>query len=115
MGRSSHLGSQYHLAEQLPIFKGKGIPQQKAKMAMALQGKNKQYLWSKIQPRHFQSTAQYVGFSSEKAGNLLQEMAMQTAAVIHNVEQRLPSDFPSHISDAIFEGLEKQAGKILSH
>ena len=42
-------------------------------------------------------------------------MAMQTAAVIHNVEQRLPSDFPSHISDAIFEGLEKQAGKILAH
>jgi hypothetical protein len=32
---------------------------------------------------------------------------------IHNVEQRLPPDFSSHISDAIFEGLEKQAGKIL--
>ena len=105
----------YDVMSAYPIFKGKGIPPQKAKMAMALQGKNKQYLWSKIQPRHFQSTAQYVGFSSEQAGNLLQEMAMQTAAVIHNVEQRLPSDFPSHISDAIFEGLEKQAGKILSH
>jgi aconitase A len=72
-------------------------------------------LWSKIQPRHFQSTAQHVGFSSEQAGLLLQEMAMQTARVIHNVEQELPPNFPSHISGAIFEGLEKQAGKILAH
>ena len=42
-------------------------------------------------------------------------MAMQTAEVIHNVEQRLQPDFPSHIRDAIFEGLEKQASKILAH
>ena len=105
----------YDVISTYPIFKSKGIPPQKAKMAMALQGKNKQYLWSKIQPRHFQSTAQHVGFSSEQAELLLQEMAMQTARVIHNVEQELPPNFPSHISGAIFEGLEKQAGKILAH
>lgn len=105
----------YDVISAYPIFKSKGIPPQKAKMAMALQGKNKQYLWSKIQPRHFQSTAQHVGFSSEQAELLLQEMAMQTARVIHNVEQELPPNFPSHISGAIFEGLEKQAGKILAH
>lgn len=105
----------YDVISAYPIFKSKGIPPQKAKMAMALQGKNKQYLWSKIQSRHFQSTAQHVGFSSEQAGLLLQEMAMQTAGVIHSVRQQLPPNFPSHISDAIFEGLEKQAGKILAY
>ena len=104
----------YDVMSAYPIFKGKGIPPQKAKIAMALQGKNKQYLWSKIQPRHFQSTAQYVGFSSEQTGKLLHEMAMQTTNVIHNVEQQLPPEFPSHISDAIFEGLKKQAEKILA-
>ena len=45
----------------------------------------------------------------------MSKLNLQTADVIHNVEQRLPPDFPSHIRDAIFEGLEKQAGKILSH
>ena len=105
----------YDVISAYPIFKAKGIAPQKAKLAMALQGKNKQYLWSKIQPRHFQSTAQHVGFSSEQAELLLQEMAMQTARVIHNVEQELPPNFPSHISGAIFDGLEKQAGKILAH
>ena len=105
----------YDVISVYPIFKAKGIAPQKAKLAMALQGKNKQYLWSKIQPRHFQSTAQHVGFSSEQAGLLLQEMAMQTAGVIHSVGQQLPPNFPSHISDSIFEGLEKQASKIFAH
>jgi serine/threonine-protein kinase HipA len=99
----------YDVISAYPIFKSKGIPPQKAKMAMALQGKNKQYLWSKIQPRHFQSTAQHVGFSSEQAEYLLQEMVMKTTSVIREVEQQLSTDFPSHISDSIFEGLEKQA------
>ena len=105
----------YDVISAYPIFKAKGIAPQKAKLAMALQGKNKQYLWSKIQPRHFQSTAQYVGFSSEQAGYFLQEMAMKTTAVIHQVEQQLSPDFPPHISDAIFEGMEKQANKVISH
>ena len=42
-------------------------------------------------------------------------MVMKTTAVIHQVEQQLSPDFPPHISDAIFEGMEKQANKVISH
>ncbi len=102
----------YDIMSAYPIFRGKGIPPQKAKMAMALQGKNRQYFWSKIQPRHFLSTARHIGFSLDQTENFILNMGKQTATVIREVERLLPVGFPPHISDAILEGLEKQAGKL---
>ncbi len=103
----------YDVMSAFPIFKSGGIAAQKAKMGMALQGKNRQYHFVKIQPRHFISTAVHVGFSQDAAAQLMLDMATKTAAVVATVAAELPAGFPEHISNAIFDGLSSQAAKIL--
>ncbi|MCE9934796.1 type II toxin-antitoxin system HipA family toxin [Aeromonas caviae] len=103
----------YDVMSAFPIFKSGGIAAQKAKMGMALQGKNRQYHFVKIQPRHFISTAAHVGFSQDAAAQLMLDMATKTAAVVATVAAELPAGFPEHISNAIFDGLSSQAAKIL--
>ncbi|MDC9581915.1 type II toxin-antitoxin system HipA family toxin [Xenorhabdus sp. PR6a] len=102
----------YDILSAYPLFHARGIPQQKAKMAMALQGKNRQYNWAKILPRHFLSTANRVGISPALATKLVTEMGQQASDIIQNVATQLPDNFPSHISDSIFEGITKQASKL---
>jgi serine/threonine-protein kinase HipA len=103
----------YDVMSAFPIFKSGGIAAQKAKMGMALQGKNRQYHFVKIQPRHFISTAAHVGFSQDAAAQLMLDMATKTAAMVATVAAELPAGFPEHISNAIFDGLSSQAAKIL--
>lgn len=103
----------YDVMSAFPIFETGGIPRKKAKMAMALQGKNRQYHFAMIQPRHFISTSAHVGFSQNLASKLMQEMAARTEEVIATVAAELPIDFPEHISSAIFNGLSSQAARII--
>ena len=103
----------YDILSAYPIFGPKGISAQKAKMAMALQGKNRQYHWAQIQPRHFPATAERVGFSAMRAKKMMVEMGSMTNAVIERVHQSLPVDFPTHISEAVFNGMVKQAERLI--
>ncbi len=103
----------YDVMSAFPIFKSGGIAAQKAKMGMALQGKNRQYRFAMIQPRHFISTAAHVGFPPDTAAQLMLDMATKTEEVVATVAAELPAGFPEHISSAIFEGLSSQAAKIL--
>ena len=102
----------YDVISAFPLFEAGGIPAKKAKMAMALQGKNKQYHFAMIQPRHFISTAAYAGFSQTVAQRLMEEMAARTGDVIATVTAELPANFPEKISSAIFKGLASQAARI---
>jgi serine/threonine-protein kinase HipA len=99
----------YDIISAYPLMASKMLPKQKAKMAMALTGKNRHYHWMQIQPRHFMTMAKKVGFSSEKVQHMMAEMKQQTSSIINKVSAELPSDFPQPISDAIFEGLLRQA------
>jgi serine/threonine-protein kinase HipA len=82
------------------------LPSQKIKMAMALKGTSgNHYLWSKIQPRHFLVTAKLIDFSVTKAEQILQEMLRSTEDIANQVSQKLPVDFPDHISSAILAGM----------
>ncbi|MEE9684823.1 HipA domain-containing protein [Lelliottia amnigena] len=103
----------YDILSAYPVFGPKGISAQKAKMAMALQGKNRQYHWAQIQPRHFPATAERVGFSALRAKKMMIEMGNATEEVIERVRQSLPIDFPTHISEAIFNGMAKQAERLI--
>lgn len=103
----------YDILSAFPILGARGISAQKAKMAMALQGKNRQYHWAQIQPRHFPATAERVGFSAARARAMMTEMASMTPEVIDRVSAQLPADFPAHIREAIFRGMERQAEKLL--
>lgn len=81
------------------------------KLAMALLGKNRHYEMQSIQRRHFNSTAQTVGFAST-AEPIIEALLARTPAAIAEVQAELPQDFSSHVADAILGGLE-QAAKTL--
>ncbi|WP_318460933.1 type II toxin-antitoxin system HipA family toxin [Photobacterium leiognathi] len=103
----------YDIISAYPLMDSNSIPKQKAKMAMALTGTKKYYKWQTIQPRHFLSTAKAVGFSTQRANELMSEMKTQAPSVIEKVRQQLPNDFPTEISESIFNGVLKQAGRLV--
>ncbi|GAD31411.1 serine/threonine-protein kinase HipA [Photobacterium leiognathi lrivu.4.1] len=103
----------YDIISAYPLMESNSIPKQKAKMAMALTGTKKYYKWQTIQPRHFLSTAKAVGFSTQRANELMSEMKSQAPSVIEKVRQQLPNDFPTEISESIFNGVLKQAGRLV--
>ena len=111
-GSAYRMAPLYDVISAYPLIARGNIPAEKARMAMSLKGRNRHYHWARIQPRHFLSTAQQVGFSTKKASTLMQEMALQTEPVIRQVQSILPKNFPSHISQPVFEGLRKQARKL---
>lgn len=104
----------YDVLSAYPLMAANTLPAVKAKMAMALQGKNRHYHWQRIEPRHFISTAKWVGFSEQRAQTLLVELAEATAGVIRKVEQQLPGGFPELIADSIFKGMQGRANLILN-
>ncbi|WP_430458073.1 type II toxin-antitoxin system HipA family toxin [Rheinheimera sp.] len=111
-GSSYRLTPIYDVLSAFPLFASGGIQEKKAKMAMALEGKNRQYHVSMIQPRHFISTAEKVGFSVPKTIEMMQQMADAAEQVVTRVRANLPAGFPESISNAIFDGLNGQADKI---
>ena len=112
-GSSYRMTPLYDVISAHPLFVSGSIQEKKAKMAMALQGKNRHYHYTMIQPRHFISTAAHVGFSVQRAAEIMRDMARNTEHVIRQVASQLPANFPEHISSAIFAGLSQQADKIL--
>jgi serine/threonine-protein kinase HipA len=95
----------YDVMSVYPMMRTNTIPRQKAKMAMALRGSKNYYQWAILQPRHFISTAQAIGFSSQSAAIILQDMCDRTAAVVTQIATRLPPGFPTYVSEPIFQGM----------
>ncbi|RJT45173.1 type II toxin-antitoxin system HipA family toxin [Rahnella woolbedingensis] len=102
----------YDVMSAFPLMNPQGIPVKKAKMAMAVLGKNRHFHWDRILPRHFVSTAQRVEYSKENVSVMMTEMKEKTEQVIADVEAIIPANFPAKISDAIFEGLRRQAARL---
>lgn len=88
------------------------IPAKRARMAMAVTGKNRHFHWATIQPRHFESTAQKAGYSQDKAAELMADFKAGADAVLTKVSGSLPANFPAHISDPIFDGIRRQTNKL---
>ena len=117
----THLaGGHYHatpiydvLSAHPVIGKGKNkIPQQKAKLAMAVRGSTNYYLIDKIQRRHWIAQAQQVGFGAEAAEQLIKEIIESTGAVIDEVSKLLPDNFPMDLAEAVFRGMKKHCAKL---
>lgn len=76
-------------------------------LALALLGKNRHCQISRIQRRHFNSTAQKVGHVS--AEPIIEELLERTPTVIAQVQSELPPHFSSRVADAVRGGLERAA------
>jgi serine/threonine-protein kinase HipA len=82
------------------------------KLAMALLGKNRHYEMHSIVRRHFNSTAQKVGFG-EDAEAVVQNILAKTPGVIAQVQALLPRGFSARVADTVLGGLA-QAAKALA-
>lgn len=81
------------------------------KLAMILLGKSRHCKMHGIQRRHFNSTAQKVGYAPT-AEPIIEELLARTPAVIAEMQADLPQDFSPRVADSILGGLE-QAAKAL--
>lgn len=80
----------------------------KAKMAMAVLGKNKHYLFKDIQRRHFNNmTAKY--FERVNAEDVIGRVLEGTPRVIDTMANKLPKGFPNWIAETVFNGLRSSA------
>ncbi len=84
---------------------------QKINMAMALNGKNKHYTWNEIMPRHWFDEARKIGFPESEMQAIIDNSLNSINSVIDDVISRLPVGFPEDISNPIFDGIKKAAGK----
>lgn len=103
----------YDIVSAFPIL-GTGANQlapTKAKVAMAVTGKNRHYEWANIQSRHWLSTAAAVGLAATARTDILQ-LAQQVPRALEAVGDRLPRTFPGQIADAIFTGLRRSADRL---
>lgn len=83
----------------------------KAKLAMALLGKNKHYYFKDVQRRHFNSTAAKC-FQRTDAEDLIEQVLERTTTAINNVAKKLPKGFPEKVAESIFQGLRKSAEQL---
>lgn len=83
----------------------------KAKLAMALWGKNKHYRFSDVQRRHFNSTAAKC-FLRADAEDVIERVLARMPGAVEAVAARLPSGFPDRIAATIFVGIERSAKQL---
>ena len=77
----------------------------KAKLAMAVLGKNKHYLFKDTQRRHFNNMAGKY-FDRADAEDVIGRVLEATPIAIESMFSKLPKGFPNWIADSIFNGLE---------
>ncbi|MQA22097.1 type II toxin-antitoxin system HipA family toxin [Rugamonas rivuli] len=103
----------YDVMSLWPI-EGKGPNQyslHKARMAMALMGKNKHYRFADIQRRHFNSTAARC-FRRADAEDVIERVLARTSGAIDAVAARLPSGFPERVAATIFASVTRSARQL---
>ncbi|MET0320102.1 MAG: HipA domain-containing protein [Duganella sp.] len=76
----------------------------KARLAMALLGKNKHYRFADVQCQHFNSMAAR-WFLGTDAEDVIERVLARTDGAIEAVAARLPAGFPQRVADAIFAGI----------
>ena len=103
----------YDIMSAYPLITKKQLQKQKIKMAMALKGENNHYHWYGVQRRHFIGAAKAANFSTEKAETILNEMLDKVEEVIEEVSVQLPSAFPKHISQPIFNGMKLMKQRLI--
>ncbi|QOL26241.1 type II toxin-antitoxin system HipA family toxin [Thalassotalea sp. LPB0316] len=103
----------YDILSAYPMMSKSTLQSQKIKMAMSLKGKNTHFKWSRIQPRHFVSTAAHFKYPVEKAAQHYEYFIDNVEHAITEVENKIPANFPEYVATTIFAGLRAQSTKKL--
>jgi serine/threonine-protein kinase HipA len=81
------------------------------KLAMAVRTKNAHYRMAEIQRRHWNEVAKANAMGPDFE-SVIQKVLESTPEVIEAVSSELPQEFPSVVSDRIFEGLIRQTKRL---
>ncbi|MGU7768863.1 type II toxin-antitoxin system HipA family toxin [Burkholderia sp. MR1-5-21] len=85
---------------------------QRARLAMAVRGKNRHYAIHEIQQRHWVAQGLRAGLPEDDVRAAMAAVAGRTDAVIGDVSATLPADYPADVADAIFEGMRQQSRRL---
>lgn len=102
----------YDVLSAYPIVARRQLEPRKVKMSMAAVSKNRHYRWHDIEPRHLRSTAEHAGVPRADIDKVLHDLTAHGEQAIETVRERLPSDFPRAVSDAILDGVGKALARI---
>jgi serine/threonine-protein kinase HipA len=103
----------YDVMSIWPI-EGRGASQyslHKAKLAMAVWGKNKHYRYPDVQRRHFNNTAARYFLRSD-AEIIIEGVLERVDGAVDAVAARLPAGFPERVAASIFDGLARSARQL---
>ena len=84
---------------------------QKVRMAMAVSGQNRHYVWSEIRYRHWVETASRCKFGGN-IEDLIDEIIASVPKALASVQDEIPAGFPLHVADSIFEGMRNSAQRL---
>jgi len=87
------------------------ISPENLKMAMAVTGENRHYEWSKIQKRHWLTTAEKCG-AALPAKDAIAEILERLPSAIREVSASLPDNFPDSIATPVFKGVLTAAERL---
>lgn len=105
----------YDVISAYPLMRQGSMAAERAKMAMALRGRNRHYRWARMAPRHFPSTATQIDYSADRVIALMEEIAGDAERVVDDIAAGLPTDFQAATSDPILEGVLQQASRLAAY
>jgi serine/threonine-protein kinase HipA len=112
-GGSYRMTPLYDVLSAWPII-GNGpnqVSPRRAKLAMALRGKNAHYHLHEIHTRHWQALAQQSGVPG--AFDQMVALVLQVPDALERVATQLPAGFPEPVLTAIRRGMLAQAEKFI--
>jgi serine/threonine-protein kinase HipA len=103
------LTPRYDVLSAYPVMgkKAGNIQPQKARMAMAVWGKNRHYRWAEIRRQHFLITAS--DCKLPQAHKIIEDLIERTGPAIDQAGKEIPRGFPMQVAESIFDGLRKAA------
>jgi serine/threonine-protein kinase HipA len=105
----------YDVLSAHPII-GTGVNKvapQRAKLAMAVRGKQNHYHLHRIERRHWLSHAKQVGLGTAAADEAIEDVLSSVDSVVASISKQLSSGYPADLVEAILQGLISQRDRLL--
>lgn len=108
----------YDVMSAYPVLgEGPGkLSPHRARLAMAVRGKQAHWRMRDILRRHWIGLAErhgVIGMNNESAADIIDTLAVRTPTVIEKIRNRLPPGFPHPVADSILQGLQRAANRLL--
>lgn len=116
-GESFEMTPLYDVLSVYPLLgEGPGkLSPHRARLAMAVRGKNAHWQLNNILRRHWQDVGTRYGIVSPSGltvDALIAKVVQHTPTVVHSVQQKLPQGFPQQVAQSIFDGLIQTANRL---